>query len=194
MQNSSLTPEESLLIISQTINETKERFKAHGGMLIFWGILVVLVFSIQYLLWYLELNEYMIHTSYLFIVGAIYTGVHIHRKKIKHNTPKTILNNILNITWVIGVNLMIMGLFFSKKLGEAGAPIFVILFAFMIIVVGLAIRFKPLIIGGAITNLIGLGTFMVNSDYHGLSLMLAAMVGMIIPGILLNSERKIENV
>ncbi len=194
MKNSTLTPEESLLLITQTIEETKERFKAHGGILILWGVLTALVFGGQYLLWYLELNEYMIYTSYLFVIGAIYTGICIWKEKKKHNAPKTILSNVLNIGWVIGVNFMIMGFFFSEKLGEAGAPVFIILFALMIIVVGLAIRFKPLIVGGALANIMGLCTFWLNGDYHGLSLIIAAIVGMILPGVLLNLSRKKKNV
>lgn len=190
MENSTLTPEQSLLLISKTIEETKERFKENGHILIFWGVLTVIVFGGQYLLWYLGLNEYMIHTTYLFPIGAIYTGIYMWKEKKKHNIPKTIISNVLNIGWIIGINLMIMGFFFSDKLGEAGAPIFIILFALTIIVIGLAIRFKPLTIGGILTNIIGLCTFGLNGDYHGLSLIIAAIVGMIIPGILLNKARR----
>lgn len=194
MKNSTLTPEESLLLISKTIDEAKERFKAHGGMLIFWGTLTVIVFGGQYFLWYLGLNEYMIHTSYLFLLGAIYTGIYMWKERKKRYIPKTIISNVLNFNWIVGMNIMIMGFLFSYKLGEALGPVFVILFSFMIMVVGLTIRFKPLIIGGVMTNLIGLCTFWLNGDYHGLSLILAAIVGMIIPGILLNITRKKDNV
>lgn len=194
MDNNNFTPEESLLLISRTIDETKERFKAHGGILIFWGVLTVIVFGGQYLLWYLGLNEYMIHTTYLFFIGAIYTGIYMWRKKKKRNIPKTIISNVLNMGWIIGMNLMIMGFFFSDKLGQAAGPVFIILFALGIIVVGLTIRFKPLIIGGVLTNITGLCTFWLNGDYHGLSLIIAAIVGMIIPGMLLNITRNKENV
>ncbi len=194
MKNTILTPEQSLLLISKTIDETKERFKAHGDILIFWGVLTVIVFGGQYLLWYLGLNEYMIHTSYLFPIGAIYTGIYMWREKKKRNIPKTIISNVLNIGWIIGLNLMIMGFFFSDKLGEATGPVFIILFALIVMVIGLTIRFKPLIIGGVLTNIIGLCTFWLNGDYHGLSVILAAIAGMIIPGILLNITRKKENV
>lgn len=194
MKSSTLTPEQSLLLITKTIEDTKERFKEGGHILIFWGILVVIVFGGQYLLWYLGLNEYMIHTTYLFTIGAIYTGIYMWKEKKKRNIPKTIISNVLNISWVIGVNLMIMGLLFSDKIGEALGPIFIILFALMLTVMGLTIRFKPLTIGGFLTNIIGLGTFWLNGDYHGLSLILAAIVGMIIPGVLLNITRRRENV
>jgi uncharacterized membrane protein YjjP (DUF1212 family) len=85
---------------------------------------------------------------------------------------------------------MIMGFLFSDQLGEALAPVFIILLALMLIVSGLSIKFKPLIIGGVLMNLIGLGTFFLARDYHGFSMMLGAVVGLIIPGIMLNNARR----
>ena len=95
--------------------------------------------------------------------------------------------------WAMGANLMIMGFFFSKQLGDAIAPIFIIFLALSMIVIGTSIKFKPLFIGGILMNLIGLGSFLISRDYHGFSLMLGSVVGLIIPGILLNKAKK-ENV
>ena len=83
------------------------------------------------------------------------------KKTKRNNAPKTIIGNILgNMGWIIGMNLMIMGFLFSDQLGEAMGPVFIILLALMIIVCGLTIKFKPLIIGGVLMNLIGLGSFL----------------------------------
>jgi MFS family permease len=109
--------------------------------------------------------------------------------------PKTVIGNILqNLGWVVGMNLLVLGFFFSGKLGEATGPVFLVLLALFIIVCGLSIKFKPLLIGGVITNFIGLGSFFFDMDYHGFSMMLGAVVGLIIPGILLNNARRKENV
>ena len=95
---------------------------------------------------------------------------------------------------VVGMNLMILGFVFGDQLGKAIAPIFLILFALFIIKTGISIKFKPLTIGGILLKLIGFGTFLVNSDYHGFSMMLGSVVGLIIPGILLNRAKKEEHV
>jgi hypothetical protein len=132
---------------------------------------------------------------YLFPLGAIITAIWAWRDHRKNKKPKTFIGNVLqNIGWIIGFNLMIMGFLFSDKLGEAIGPVFIILFALMIIVCGLSIKFKPLIIGGATVNFIGLGSFLIGSEYHGIALIVGAVVGMIIPGILLNVARRKENV
>jgi hypothetical protein len=131
---------------------------------------------------------------YLFPLGGIYM-FYIWKEEKKKNKPKTIIGNIIgNLGWVVGMNLLIMGFFFSSKLGEAMAPVFLILFALFIIVCGLSIKFKPLTIGGVLLNLIGLGSFFLDRDYHGFSMMLGAVVGYIIPGLLLNIARRKENV
>ena len=195
MEKADLTPEQSLLLISKTIEETKERFKEYGHVFVFWGTLTVIVFGSQLILSLLELYKYTMVPVYLFPLGAVITAIWAWKEHKKENKPKTYIGNILqNIGWIIGMNLMIMGFLFSDKLGESTGPVFIIMLALMIIVCGLSIKFKPLTIGGALVNLIGLGSFMIDSDYHGISLMVGAVVGMIIPGILLNIARRKENV
>jgi hypothetical protein len=195
MEKTTLTPEQSLLLISKTIEETKDRFKEYGGVFVFWGSLTIIVFGSQLVLSLLELYKFTMWPVYLFPVGAIITGIWAWRDHKKLNRPKTFIANVLqNIGWIIGMNLMVMGFLFSNQLGEAMGPVFIILFAVMILVCGLAIKFKPLIIGGAITNVIGLASFMIDTNYHGFSLMFGALVGMIIPGLLLNRARRKENV
>ena len=194
MKNPTLTPEQSLLLITKTIEETKERFKENGHILVFWGVLMLIVIGSQFILSLLELYKFTMYPVYLYPLGGVYM-IYIWIKERKKNMPKTIIGNILgNIGWIVGMNLMIMGFFFSGQLGEAMAPVFIILLALMIIVSGLSIKFRPLTIGGALMNLIGLGSFFLDRDYHGFSMMLGAVVGLIIPGILLNYARRKENV
>jgi hypothetical protein len=190
MEKTTFTPEESLLLITKTIEETKERFKENGHILVFWGTLILIVFGSQLILSLLEFYKYTMYPVYLFPIGGFYM-FYIWIKDKKQNMPKTIIGNILgNLGWVVGMNLMIMGFLFSDKLGEAMAPVFLILFALFIIVCGLTIKFKPLTIGGVLVNLIALGSFFLDRDYHGFSMMLGALVGMIIPGLLLNIARR----
>ncbi len=194
MEKTNLTPEQSLLLIAKTIEETKERFKENGHIFIFWGSLTVIVFGSQLILSLLEYYKIAWYPVFLFPLGGIYM-LYIWIKEKKQNKPKTIIGNILgNLGWVFGLNLMIMGFFFSNELGEALAPVFLILFALFIIACGLTIKFRPLTIGGLLMNLIALGSFFFATDYHGFSMMLGAVVGLIIPGILLNNARRKENV
>ena len=192
-----ITPEESLLLISKTIEETKQRFQENGHIIILWGVITFVVFASQYIFsaigWYKKFD--IIWTTALFPLGAIYTFFYIRKNVKKKNLPKTIIGRIAEtMGWAMGANLMIMGLFFGKQLGDAMAPIFLILLALSMIVIGSSVKFKPLFIGGILMNLIGLGSFFFTRDYHGFSMMLGALVGLIIPGILLNKAHRKENV
>lgn len=195
MEKTNLTPEQSLLLISKTIDETKERFKENGHIFIFWGTLMLVVFASQLILSLLEFYNFTWYPVLLFpIVGGTYM-FYIWIKEKKKNIPKTFIGNILgNLGWIYGMNCMIMGFFFWNQLGNALAPVFLILMALFIIACGLTIKFKALTIGGLLLNLIGLGSFLLDSNYHGFSMMAGAVVGMIIPGILLNIARRKENV
>ena len=111
------------------------------------------------------------------------------------NLPATLLTRVMGtMGWAMGLNLMILGFLFGRQLGDALAPVFLILLALSMIVIGASIKFKPVFIGGLLLNLIGLGSFFLTRDYHGLSMILGAVVGMIIPGMLLNKARRKENV
>ena len=197
MDKTILTPEESLLLISKTIKETKQRFKDNGHIIILWGVLMFTVFFSQYIFSITGLYKKfdIIWTVILFPLGAIYTFIYIRKTVKKKNLPKTLLSRVIEtMGWTMGLNLMILGFLFGKQLGDAMAPIFLIFLALSMIVMGASIEFKPLFIGGLLLNLIGFCTFYLARDYHGFSMMLGAIVGLIIPGILLNKARRKENV
>jgi hypothetical protein len=197
MEETNLTPEESLVLISKTIKETKKRFEENGHIIILWGVLMFTVFFSQYIFSITGLYKKfdIIWTVILFPLGAIYTFIYSQKTVKKRNLPKTLLSRVIEtMGWTMGLNLMILGFLFNQQLGDAIAPVFIILLALSMIVMGASIEFKPLFIGGLLLNLIGFCTFYLARDYHGFSMMLGAIVGLIIPGILLNKARRKENV
>ena len=72
MEKTTFTPDESLLLITKTIEETKERFKENGRIFIFWGTLMLIVFGSQLILSLLELYKITMYPVFLFPLGAIY--------------------------------------------------------------------------------------------------------------------------
>ncbi len=192
-----ITPEESLLLISKTIEETKKRFIENGHIIILWGILTFIVFFSQYM--FVQLGWYKLFdiawTNILFLFGGIYTFIYTWKKIKRKNLPKTIIGRITTtMGWVFGANFMILGIFFGHRFGEALGPIFLILFALFIINIGISIKFKPMTIGGIILNLMGFAAFYISPQYHGLLVASGGVVAMIIPGILLNKAKRKENV
>ena len=195
MDKAILTPEESLLLITKTIEETKKRFKQNGHIFIFWGILTFIVTICQYILIRLEFYSKAGFPCFLYPLGAIYTYLY-YRKKYKLNKlPRTIIGKVLGtMGWLLGANLMILGFFYHEQLGESLVPVFLIFLSFWIIITGASIKFKPLFICGIVVNLIAFFTFYIDWQYHTLILSIAAVIGLIIPGILLNTDKRQENV
>ena len=195
MDKKMLTPEESLLIITQTIEETKEKFKKSGHIFIFWGILIVIVTLGQFVLIRLGLNNYTGFPCFLYLIGGGYILLHYRKIDKKNNAPKTVIGNIISVMgMVLSANFIILGFFFFERLEADLFPIFLIFLTFWIILTGVCIRFKPLVICGIGVNLISFATFFLNWEYQPLSMSLAAVIGFIIPGILFNKAKRQEHV
>ena len=196
MQKANMTPEESLLLISKTIEETKRRFEENGHIIIMWGVLMFTVFFSQHVFVLLDWHKSfdIIWTTALFPLGAIYTFIYTRKTIQKKNLSVTLLTRVIGaMGWAMGMNLLILGLLFSQQLGDAMAPVFMILLALSMIVIGASIKFRPIFIGGLLLNLIGLFSFYVDPKYYGFSLMLGAVIGLIIPGLLLNRAKRKEH-
>lgn len=195
MEKAVLTPEESLLLITKTIEHTKRRFKESGHIYIFWGTLIFVVTIIQF---YLLRSDSRIGTGFpalLYPFGGIYTFLYYRRKSRREDIPRTVIGNVLQtLGIVLGLNFMVLGFAFWSDLGDNLVPIFLIFLAFWTIITGISIRFNPLIIGGIVVNLIGFSAFFIDWQYHFLLLAAAAVIAFLIPGILLNLKNTKENV
>ena len=195
MEKNNLTPEESLLLITQTIEATKEKFKDAGHIFVFWGILIFIVTLTQFIFIRSGLNNYTGFPCFLYLIGGVYVWVHYAKIDKKNNAPKTIIGNIIGVLGgVFGVNFMILGFFFFERLGESLFPIFLIFMTFWIILIGVSIKFRPIVICGIIVNIIAFATFFVDWQYQTLFMSLAAVIGFIIPGILFNKAKRQEHV
>lgn len=153
----------------------------------------------QYILYELDLNkfhEYTIHNwpVFLYPIGAIYTFIFAWKEHKKNNLPKTIIGNILGaFGWIVGMNLMILGFFFHDNLGDARIPIFIVFTSLFVVICGISIKFKPLLIGGIVLNIIGLAAFYFDGQYQTLIMSIASWT-LIVPGILLNKDKSRKHV
>lgn len=195
MDEKIITPEESLLIISKTIEQTKKSFENNGHIILFWGLLTLIVTLSQFVL--LQMEYYSIHwyPNFLYPLGAAYMLFYQLRLSRRKNLPKTIIGRILaSLGWIVGLNLMIMGFFFSGKLGQSIAPVFLILLAIVVFVCGISVKYLPMIMGGILLNILGLTAFLFDWQYHQLFMAFGALVGLVIPGILLNRNKQKQHV
>ncbi len=198
MDKTILTPEESLSLISKTIEEvnrktieeTKERFKEGSVIYILGGFLMFLVTLCQFFIVRLDLNLPTGIPALLYPIGGAFSSIYFRKKTKKIDLPKNnLLGKLLSTLGVLlGINFMIMAIFLGPQLGVAFIPIVLILFAFWIIMTGVSIRFKPILIGGIVINLMAFIPFLIDWQYHFLIMTIASVIGIIIPGILLKKS------
>ena len=180
-----------MLLIAQTIQEAKNRFRQNGFMLIFWGLITFAAMMGQFILLKLEYFQICWYPNFLFPLGAIYMFIYYWKKA--RRMPKTIIGGILAaLGWTMGMNLMILGFFFSSRLGESIAPVFMIILAIFAVTAGASIRFRPLILGGIVLNLLAFSLFFVDWSYHSLVMAIGGLVSLVLPGIILNNEENRE--
>ncbi len=169
MDKTNLTPEESLSLITKTIEEvnrktiedTKKGFKEGSVIFLMWGFLMFIVTICQFIIIRLELNIATGIPALLYPLGGIYTFIYSRKKSKNTDLPKNnlITNLLLALGMILGANFMIMGIFFGPQLGVAFIPIILILFAFFIIMTVISIQFKPILIGGIAINLLAFVPF-----------------------------------
>jgi len=194
MEKTTFTPEESLSLISKTIQDTKKNFEENGFSFIFWGSITLVASLSQFILIRLEYYELAGYPNFLYPLGCLF-AILFWKKIQKKNLPKTIIGKIIGAAaWFMAVNLTILGFLFSQKLGESVIPVFLIFLAQLVFISGIAIKYKPLIFGGVMLDLLALSAFYVDWQYRFLFMSAGAVFALIIPGILLYKNQKSRNV
>jgi hypothetical protein len=125
-------------------------------------------------------------------IGWIVSWVYYSKKAPSKTNP---LGRSLGFLWaIIGINILILGFFFGSFLTTSLIPIILILLGIGIFVSGGIIRVGLLIFSGIILNISGLVCFYLDSQDHPLIMGIAAILAILIPGLLLKLNSKKENV
>jgi len=151
-----LTPQESLQIISDMIEARRARIGTNGFMIRFWGWLVIVAAVGQMVLMQLELFEICWTPWLLMIFGGIYSVLKSRRSNDR-SVEKSHLDRISGTIWLLfGLNAMILGfVFLPLLLWLSYIGILLIILGISSIVEGVISRFKPSVIGGIVTNILG---------------------------------------
>jgi hypothetical protein len=189
MENKELSPSESLALIANVIMEAKTRFRDNGFAFIFLGLCSFVSSLGQFVL--LELKLYKINYFPYFIMplaGAL-TFFYYSRKR-REVKSKNIIGFLLSALGIfLGINMTIAGFFFWNRFGIALIPFMLVLFSIWPVLTGVLIKNKIFIFIGTIINLIAYGAFFVDRIYHPLVLSIVSLIGIVLPGILLNSRK-----
>ena len=190
MEDKTISPEESLQLITGMIQTAKSNF-AKGGSFYFllWGGVIAAANFGHFILGALVEYPYP-YVVWLVIIPAVIITI-VYSIRVKRSSPvKSSFDRIYGqLWWTVFVAIMIV-LIFMSELNYNTTPVILLFSAIGTYITGQILRFKPLIAGGVSLFAMAIVAFMLDVQYQFLLAGFAMLAGYIIPGILLKREER----
>lgn len=185
----SMSAKESMDIISESIQNTKENLKFQSFYYILWGWLAILSSLADYTLIKMGVVEWhFIPWIIIMPIGGIITSI-VSRKKEKEKGFRTHLDVFLKNLWIVVAFSMIAVVYISVYI-RINPVILTLLIAGMgTLVSGLTMKYKPLIYGGVVFFVFSLLTLYITNENAYLLYSLAIAIGYLIPAYKLKIEK-----
>ena len=195
-QESEFNETQALKVVDEMIAMARNRIDEQGFLFLLWGWIVVVGNLLGYL-WYTMERYELIGMSWgaLSIVGFAATIIYIVKRE-KQRQVRTYLDNFMAYLWgAFIISLLIFQVFLvSQKEFELISPAILIIAGLATFTTGGAIKFRPLIAGGVVFWVFSAVTFLVQSDLQFLISAVAMIGGYLIPGYMLRTKFKKQNV
>jgi hypothetical protein len=184
-----LSQEKSLEIIHQMIMQAKANVRDDGNAWLWWGSMIFLACISTYI--FIEIDyEYTFLGWNIF--GAITIAILLYKAfRKKKVIVRTYIDDLLR--WVdLGFIVSMFIIIFSINIGvnpSYGFGYFLMIYAFLMLIQGGAMKFMPLILG-AVVNWIGaIAVLLVKEFKYDMLISAAAVfIGYIIPGLILRAQ------
>ncbi len=186
-EKETLTPEQSLDVISSMIRQAKGNMQKNSFYFLLWGWTIVIAnLGVYILIKFTSVsNPYMMFM--LTILSAIVSGIYGMRQG-KESNVSTHLDSIYKWVWIgFGVTCFIFW-FFGKQIGWQINPVIITLSAVPTFISGALLKFKPLMLGGIAFWVFGVLIFMSSFENQFLLAALAVTAGYVIPGHMLKKS------
>ncbi len=190
-----LSPQESLRIIQDTIDLAKRSFRDNGFHFLLWGWLVVLA-SVTH--WYLLVNHLHpnpeIAWSVMVVIGVPAAMIREWLRNKKTLQAPNLVHQWYGWVWLgFGISMLI-SIPFAVRSGVSAIPFILVLTGFATFISGILLRFKPLIFGAAVIWAGALWCLFLNPAQHLLIQAVCAVFGYLLPGYMLNLEKQKSDV
>lgn len=193
MENKILNEKESLALITEMIQHSQMKLKRGKGLpfLVFGYVTLAVSVLVYYLL--VNTANSLYNLCWLAIPAVGFVLMAMLRKR---NTgyARTYLDRIVrNVWWVIGSAIFFVS-FSAGFIRIPVMPILILLLGAGTCITGSVIRFRAVVIGGAIGIAAFLALFFVSGYYQVLAYGLTVCLMMVIPGHYLNYKSHIQHV
>ena len=181
-----LTPEESLSMISDMISLAKKSIVDKGFHYLLWGWLVFAASIADFIMLQMGIAQHYYGWFFMPLIGMPFAFWYNNKH---YSKSRSHLGTIITYLWlgflVSGVLVFIMGM---TKNPENILQNFLLILGFALFVSGSIIRFRPVYLGGVVYWLAALACVFAPYHYQLLINALAALLGSIIPGYLLRKK------
>ena len=189
MKSESLDPRESLEVISQAINQTKENIRAQSAYYLIWGWLVAIAAFTSFIIQnYTEFTKHYYTWHIMVPIGYAITYIYASRTHKKKSYATHLDIFLRNLWMVLGVTF-IVGAFISVVSRNDPTTLMLLIAGAGTLISGLSMKFRALIIGGIAFFLFSIGSLLVDSSLLGLLNTFAMIVGYLVPAYILKNTK-----
>ncbi|MEQ1554171.1 MAG: hypothetical protein ABL929_08340 [Ferruginibacter sp.] len=194
MNEQNFSPNDSLKLIDDMINQAKNRVTENGFLFLLWGWVIFF----NALLTFISIKFNLFKTPGLIWISCIFTTIYqvyyLIRKK-KSEKVKTYSDSMIDHIWIcFGFAMFTLSVIATKNnLWENINPIVILLYGIPTYLSGRVMQFKPLVIGGISCWLLAIIASFLQPLYYLIVLDVAVAVAWIIPGYILRNKYNLQN-
>jgi hypothetical protein len=185
----SLSPEESLQIIRQTIDLAKRNVRDNGFHLLLWGALVVVAGLVDF---YFEqqLGATNQHRAWgvMPLVGVPVAILYELRRQ-RTQRSANLVHQWYGYVWLgFGITVPLVVLFaLQQRLSPT--PLIMAVTGFALFVSGILLQFRPVVVGAVVIWAGALASILLSPSWHSLIIAVAVGLGYLVPGFLLQRAK-----
>ena len=187
-EEKSLSPQESLRVIRETIDLARHSFHENGFHFLLWGWLVVFASVANY--YFVEVHPIPNPGSAWMIMVVIGVPVAMFRewRRSKQEKTRNIVHDWYGMIWLgFGISMLLV-IPMAVREGLSPVPFILVLVGFATFMSGILLRFKPLLFGAAVIWAAALWCLFLTPSQHLLAQAGSAILGYLLPGYLLNQQ------
>ncbi|MFN8247529.1 MAG: hypothetical protein U0T68_01110 [Ferruginibacter sp.] len=191
-----LSGEQSMQIIHQMISQAKNNYSENGVSWLLWGILLFLASMSTYVFIDIKASDIFMGWNIFGIASIALLLYRVFSKPLKKQVKTYVddLMKMVDLGFIACMGIVILAININAVSPRAGFCFLLMLFAFLMIIKGGAIRSRSLQVGAVVNWLGALGILLVPEFKHVMLIVAAAVLtGYIIPGILLMRKYKTTN-
>jgi len=187
-----LSTEKSLALIQNMISNARHRVTDDGLGWLLWGLMIFCASLTTYILIVVKAGDIYTGWNVFGCIAILWFAWKLLRRD-KKKTVRTYIDDLLRL-FDIGFMMCLLIIIISINIAvrpNEGFGYFLMIYAFLMLIQGGALQFKPLMLG-AFVNAVGSVAIFINKDFKYDMLITAGsvLIGYIIPGLLLQARHR----